>query len=91
MSASADIKPSPRLAGACEGAGVRQILFAACEQAGGQRAWARQHGVSVSLVSEVLSGRRSAAKSIAIANALRLIHVDAFLPMQAAPTKETVA
>lgn len=75
--------PSPRLAGACEAEAIRSLLFAQCEQAGGLRAWARRHGVPVSLVSETLSGRRPPGE--AIANALGFLCVPAFLPVRPAP------
>ena len=49
-------------------ADLRNLLFAQCEQFGSQRAWARSRGISVSLVSLTLAGKRDMAP--AIANAL---------------------
>jgi transcriptional regulator with XRE-family HTH domain len=43
---------------------VVELLRRACAKAGSQRAWARQHGVSVAYVSDVLRGRRDPGKSI---------------------------
>ncbi len=37
---------------------VREILRAACEKAGGQKAWADKHDVSSAYVCDVLQGRR---------------------------------
>ena len=46
---------------------VREILRRACKKAGGMRAWARAHGVSVAYVSDVLLGRREPGPSICAA------------------------
>ena len=35
---------------------IRDILHAACVEAGGQVAWARQHGISVKWVNNVING-----------------------------------
>ena len=43
---------------------VRDALIAACKAAGGQKAWAAQHGVSAAYVCDVLAGRREPCESI---------------------------
>ncbi|TXN47428.1 hypothetical protein FV233_05140 [Methylobacterium sp. WL7] len=43
---------------------VRTRLRSACAEAGGIRPWAAAHGVSASLVSEVLAGRREPAERV---------------------------
>jgi hypothetical protein len=44
---------------------VRSKLSAACVKAGGQKAWAKENGVTQAYVCDVLSGRRDAGASIA--------------------------
>ncbi|HXT81353.1 MAG TPA: hypothetical protein VN702_17440 [Acetobacteraceae bacterium] len=39
-------------------ADIYSNLRSACEASGGQRAWARKHGISEQYVSDVLSARR---------------------------------
>lgn len=39
---------------------VRELLRRECEKAGGQKPWATDHNVSLSLVSMVLGGKREA-------------------------------
>lgn len=36
---------------------VRELLRKKCDAIGGQRAWAREHGVSIAYVSYVLNGK----------------------------------
>lgn len=43
---------------------VRAMLQKACDQAGGIRAWARQHKLSAAYVSDILLARRGAGPSI---------------------------
>jgi hypothetical protein len=43
---------------------VRALLRAACEEAGGLRAWARAHNVSVPYVSDVLRGNKAPGPGI---------------------------
>jgi hypothetical protein len=43
---------------------VCNLLRLACRQAGGARAWARQHGISEQYVSDVLNARRDPGESI---------------------------
>lgn len=52
---------------------VRALLRAACDNAGGQNAWARAHGVSNAYVSDVLLGRREPGPAICGALALTVI------------------
>jgi DNA-binding transcriptional regulator YdaS (Cro superfamily) len=44
--------------------GIRKLLLAACNEAGGQRAWAHANGVSDAYVTDVLHGRREPGPSI---------------------------
>jgi hypothetical protein len=37
---------------------VRELLRKGCEEAGGQSAWARKHGLAQPFVSDVLKGKR---------------------------------
>jgi hypothetical protein len=59
---------------------LRAELSRACEMAGGQSAWARLRGVSVSQVSEALSGRRDLSESMV--NALGYMRVTRFVPLR---------
>jgi hypothetical protein len=43
---------------------LRDLLRTACEAAGSQQAWARQHKVSDSYVSDVLAGKKEPGESI---------------------------
>ena len=43
---------------------VKKVLKKACEKAGGQRAWARQHDVSPAYVCETLAERREIGEKI---------------------------
>ena len=43
---------------------VLEALRTACERAGGQRPWARSHGLSSSNVNNVLAGRRALSEQI---------------------------
>jgi hypothetical protein len=43
---------------------VRNLLSRACDQAGGIRSWAREHGLSAAYVSDVLAKRREPGPSI---------------------------
>lgn len=52
---------------------VRDLLREACIDAGSQRAWATEHGVSPVYVSDVLSGRREPGEKILDALGLRKI------------------
>jgi len=45
---------------------MREILRRACGKAGGQTAWADQHGVKQQAVSFILSGERNVSVSIGI-------------------------
>ena len=45
---------------------VRALLRAECEKAGGQRAWAREHGVSGAYVSQVLTGVKLPSDAVTI-------------------------
>lgn len=60
---------------------IRNMLFTACERAGGQRAWSRETGIPVSLVSQTLSGQREPAD--AVANGLGFFRVVSFVPVRA--------
>lgn len=40
-------------------ADIVRLISQECEQAGGQSAWARRHGVSISQLSEVINSRRA--------------------------------
>ena len=50
-----------------------EMLSAECEAVGGQRAWAEQHGVSKSHVSDVLSRKRDPADLICKALGVRRV------------------
>ena len=43
---------------------VRTLLRKACEEAGGQRAWARDHGFHVKYISLVTTGRREPGRKM---------------------------
>ncbi len=43
---------------------VRTLLHKATDEAGGVRAWAREHGLSAAYVSDVRLGRRSLGPAI---------------------------
>ncbi len=43
---------------------LRELLKAACAEAGGQKAWAEQNSVSAPYVSDVLKGNREPGESI---------------------------
>ena len=51
-------------------------LFEACQNAGGQGNFARQHGIPQSILSEVLSGKRDVPETIA--NALGYVRTVVF-------------
>lgn len=52
-------------------ADVRRLLVSATELAGGQRAWAAQHGVSQGCVAKAVTGRRGLSPRILGALGLR--------------------
>ncbi len=54
------------------------ILSSACDGAGGQQAWAREHGFSPQYVCDVLKGRRDVSESMA--NALGFLKETRFVP-----------
>jgi hypothetical protein len=43
---------------------IRILLRQACQETGSQKAWAKQHGLSGSYVTDVLQGRRDPGKSV---------------------------
>ena len=43
---------------------VREVLRAACEREGSQRAWAIKHGISPQFLSEVLNGRKEPSPAV---------------------------
>jgi len=49
------------------------LLARACEQAGSQRAWARDHDVTGQYVHDVLKGRRAPGQAIIAALGLRRV------------------
>lgn len=51
---------------------VRKMLKQACEKAGSQRAFARQHGLSAAYITDVLLARRAPAKAICKALGLQM-------------------
>ena len=59
---------------------LRAMLSQQCEAAGGQSAWARQHGLMVSQVSEARSGKREVARSIILA--MGLLPVTRYVPIR---------
>ena len=52
---------------------VREQLKTACDQAGSQAAWAREHGMSAAYVHDVINGRRGLGKAILEALTIRRI------------------
>ncbi len=50
---------------------VYRLLRKACERAGGQAAWARQHQISETYVCDVMQARRSPGPSVLKALGLR--------------------
>jgi hypothetical protein len=52
---------------AIPGPELRAMLSRRCEDAGGQSAWARKHGIAVSQVCEALSGKREVTDAMSIA------------------------
>lgn len=59
---------------------MRERLASACQEAGGQRAWGRKHGVSQGQISDVLAGKQEL--SPAMANALGFLRVVTFKPFK---------
>jgi hypothetical protein len=57
---------------------VRERLKTACEEAGSQAAWAREHGMSAAYLHDVINGRRNVGK--AILRALGLERVVRYAP-----------
>ena len=64
-------------------------LSQACERAGSRSAWARKHGIPVSVVSEILCGKRDASE--AIANALGYFRVVRFVSARAKDASHHIA
>jgi hypothetical protein len=56
---------------------VCAMLRNACRAAGGQRSWARAHGVSEQYVSDVVGGRKKPGESIT--TALGLVRVERYV------------
>jgi hypothetical protein len=52
---------------------LREVLSEQCAAAGGQKAWAKLHGVSPQYVCDVLQGRRDAGEAICTALGLRRV------------------
>lgn len=52
---------------------VRSMLKARCAEAGSQKAWAKEAGVSVQYVCDVLHGRREPGDAICSALGLRRV------------------
>ena len=52
---------------------VRERLVQACKEAGGQKAWARHHGISVQYVNDVARYRRPPGDLIVRALGLRRV------------------
>ena len=64
-------------------ADVIRALSQRCELAGGQAAWAGQHGIARSTLCETLAGKRGLSE--AIANAAGFVRVTRYVPMKGKP------
>lgn len=64
-------------------ADVLRALSQRCELAGGQSAWAGQHGITRSVLCETLGGKRGLSE--AIANAAGFVRVTRYVPMRGKP------
>lgn len=62
---------------------VLRALSQRCELAGGQAAWAQQHGISRSVLCETLAGKRGLSE--AIANAAGFVRVTRYVAMKGKP------
>lgn len=53
--------------------GVRRILAAECEEAGGQKAWADRHRISPAYVCDAIQGRRALGRKLLEALGMRFV------------------